>query len=307
MMKVRIISVSALLILLLPASVFALQMPNSSETFAESLGLTAKSFLVIDNLSGNTLLAKKPQLSWPPASLTKLVTALVVLDTKPKLTASITMKKSDEVGGARIATKAGIKYRFKDLLYASLTASANNATNAIARSANLATEDFVARMNEKARSLGAQNSVFYEPTGINEKNTTTALDFARIVKAAFENPLIAAAATIQNYSFRSVNNSNFFHKIKNTNQLLKDTAFIADFSFQGGKTGYLEESQHNFAALIKDKLGNELIIVVLGSQDSTSQFRETKELAALAGFARMFTNVPQMILGSSTPSSNLKN
>lgn len=273
---------------LLPVSAAALQMPGygGGESSNMDLGYTAKAYVVMDAISGQVLVQKNAETIWPPASLTKLVTAMVVLDTKPKLTKTVAMTKADEVGGARLATAAGVKYTLKDLIYASLIASTNNGANAIARSTGLSREKFVDKMNEKAKSLGATQTVFVDPSGISEKNQTTAADYAKIVQAAYQYPVIADAAARENYSFVSTNNHRYRHSLKNTNKLLGDDMF----SFLG-KTGYLDESQYNFASLVKDALGDQLAVVVLGSKNHATQFYETKELAALGRLILSFKTV----------------
>jgi serine-type D-Ala-D-Ala endopeptidase (penicillin-binding protein 7) len=281
----------------LPAQSLALEMPGSAKDMAQYEEFTAKSYIVLDAKTGEQLLAKDTEQLWVPASLTKLVTALVVLDAKPNLKKSIAMAKDDEVGGARIATRAGVKYTVSDLLHASLIASANNATNALSRSIGLSKEDFVARMNAKAKELGAASTVFYEPTGIDPRNMTTASDYARITKAAFSNPSISKIAKLQKYSFRSTNNRKYSHSIKSTNKLLGD----AELGSVVGKTGYLDESRYNFVAEVNDRLGNDFIVVVLGSSNSAAQFQETKKLTLMGTLAKAFFSPNNgTVLGSVT-------
>lgn len=260
-------------------------------------GLTAQSYLVIDKQSGAVLLQKESLKSWAPASLAKLVTAMVVLDYNPKLSKNIAMAKSDEVGGARIYTKSGVSYRAKDLFYAMLVASANNAANALSRSTGLSKDQFVEKMNQKARELGAVNTVFVDASGISEKSYTTAEDFAKIAKAAFESSQVVAAAQMSEYVFRSVSNRRYSHKLKNTNKLLAD----GNLEVIAGKTGYLNESRYNFAALVKDQFGQENIVVLFGAENHEAQFRETKQLAFLAGLAKsVFGGLGGMVLGENT-------
>jgi len=279
---------------LLPLSAGALQMPGIGSASTEmELGYTAQAYVVIDVSNGQILVQKNAETIWPPASLTKLVTAMVVLDLKPKLSKTVAMTKADEVGGARLATKAGVKYTLKDLLYASIVASTNNGINAAARSTGLSRAKFVGRMNQKAKELGATKTVFYEPSGINEKNQTTADDYAKIAQAAYKYPLIADAASRQTYSLKATNNSRYSHNLKNTNKLLGDSGY----SFLG-KTGYLDESKYNFASLVEDLSGNKLAVVVLGSQNSTTQFREAKELAALGSLIKGFKTISSAVLGT---------
>lgn len=255
----------------------------------------AQAYIVVDDYSGQILLSKNPNMPWPPASLTKLVTALVLLDSNTSFDKTIAMEAQDEVGGARLATKAGVKYTVKDLLHASLIASDNNATHALSRAAGFSSEQFVALMNLKAKSLGALNSHFVEPTGIDPNNYTTAGDFAKIVTAAFSADYLTQIAKKPAYTFASVNNSRYKHNIKTTNKLLND----GDLSVIGGKTGYLEESLYNFATVAKDHLGNKYTIVVLGAPNPSEQFGQTKELAMKAMAIKVFGQSPQ-VLGTST-------
>jgi D-alanyl-D-alanine carboxypeptidase (penicillin-binding protein 5/6) len=287
-------------VIILPQVTMALEMPginssNSTPT-TDAYNLTARAYLVLDKSTGQILVSKNADTLWVPASLTKLVTALVVMDTKPNLLKTVTMKAEDEVGGVRIATKAGITYRVQDLLYATLVASANNATNALSRSTGLSHVEFVDRMNKKARDLGAIHTTFLEPTGISERNITTAEDFAKISKAAFENSQMRRVLATQNYNFGAVNSKKYYHRIKSTNKLLADT----DMTRVGGKTGFLYESLYNFTAEVSDKFGNNMFVVLLGSQNSTTQFRETKELVALGGLAKVFKTVTSAVLGQAT-------
>lgn len=300
MKRIILLLILIIFVFAFPGFSQALQMPNNIDDLAGNYDFSARSYLVLDKATGKILVSKEPELLWTPASLTKLVAVMALLDTNPKLSKIITMKKSDEVGGARLSTKAGITYSLKDLLYATLIASANNAANALVRGSGLSQSKFVEKMNQKAKDLGAKNTIFFEPSGISEKNKTTATDFAKIAKAAFENPLIASIAANPNYSFRAINNKRYVHNLKNTNKLLGDDAFGAIY----GKTGYLEESMHNFAAKATDRDNNELLVVLFGSNTTASQFKETKNLFELGGLAKLFNNFKIAALGSNLLKGN---
>ncbi len=281
--------------LVVPGVVFAAPVPKNSYAFNYD-EMTAQAYMVVDKASGQVLLEKNADMPWTPASLTKLVTAMVVLDLNPKLSGAITMAKADEVGGARIATKAGVKYPVKGLLYASLVASANNATNALARSTGLSKEEFVKRMNEKAMSVGAIHSTFVEPTGIDPANSITARDYSHIAQAAFGYGVITDADNRVTYTLQSTGSGKkYTHKLKTTNRLLADGSFL----ISGAKTGYLEESRYNFAAELKDVDGKNIIVVLLGSVNSTAQFFETKKLAIWTWTNFAWTQTPQ-VAGVST-------
>lgn len=298
MKKIVISIILSFVIILSPSTSFALEMP-SAQNLADEIGFTAKAYLAIDKSDGKVLISKNTDLPWTAASLTKLVTVMVFLETKPNLKKAFAMQKKDELGGARLATAAGVAYKLDDLLHSSLIASTNNTTHALVRSTGLSDDAFVKRMNEKAKELGAENSTFYEVSGMDPRNTVTATDYAKIAAAAFANPVISKIAGTQNYTFRSTNYTRYVHTIKNTDKLLSDTEFLV----LGGKTGYLEESLYNFATQLRDRFGNNLVIVLLGSKNSTTQFKETKELANLAGLAKSFGGTPAMVLGTSTQNS----
>jgi len=293
-----------------PGAVFALEMPQSGNQLAEMSGVNAQAYVVRDAATGEVLISSNPDLAWTPASLTKLITALVVLDSQVKLTKVITMTADDQTagdctsGGACIKSKAGVQFTVDALFHAALLPSANNAANALARSTGLSTSDFAQKMNEKAVTLGATNTHFNEPTGLDPANKTTAGDYAKIIAAAYSNSYLRGIAALQNYYLRSSNNSKYNQTIKNTDKLLADQ----DITMIGAKTGYLNESKYNFAALLKNADGQQLSVVVLGEQHLYSAFAETKLLAGLAEEAKALAmwNQPS-VLGTTTQLSLTNN
>ncbi len=284
-----------------PTAALALEMPagySASEKQAtgepDEIGITAYSYLVMDEVTGQVLLEKNAKELWAPASLTKLVTAMVLLDLQPDLEKAVVMRKEYEVGGVRFKSASNIAFRFIDLLHASLIASANNATQALAKSTGWTTEKFAGRMDLKAMALGAQNTYFVEPTGLSERNVTTAEDYAKIVKAAFEYPLMKEIVSKKEFSFGALNSTRYWQKVVNTNNILNDE----NFNSLIGKTGYIEVSKYNFATEVKDKFGNDLTVVVLGSKDSKTRFSEARKLAMMGGLAKVFPGTP-LVLGAS--------
>ncbi|MBL8030589.1 MAG: D-alanyl-D-alanine carboxypeptidase [Candidatus Doudnabacteria bacterium] len=297
--KIGIIFSCFILLAFSSQSVFALNMeeimPKSGTVNAVK---ESEAYIVIDKKTNEVMLSKNENLLWTPASLTKLMTAMVFLDSKTMLSKKVAMKKEDEVGGSRLYTKTGVQYKASDLFHASLIASNNNATNALARSTGYSREKFVGLMNKKAAELGAGQTKFFEPTGIDPKNLTTASDFAKIINAAFADPYIGQVVKKNAYSFTAVNSKTYKHNLVTTNKLLGDGQVGA----LGGKTGYLEESKYNFATITKDGFGNEYIIVVLGAENSAAQFGQVKKLAYDAMAKRIFGF--SAVLGTSTSVSN---
>ncbi len=283
----------------------ALVMPQNGNDLAGMYGINAQAYIVQDAKTGQVLIAKNADLNWTPASLTKLVTALVVLDTKPKLSKTVVMSQEDQIlgacggGGACIKAKPGVRFTVDGLLHAALMPSANNAASALARSTGLSMADFVSRMNRKAQSLGATHSHFNEPTGMDPNNAITAGDYAKIVTAAFSNNYLRKIAGLTQFSLRSANNYRYNQTIKNTDKLVADP----DIQMLGAKTGYLDEARYNFASLLKYRGGQELAVVVLGEQHLSSAFAETKLLASLAKEAGSLALISQTpaVLGAGTP------
>lgn len=293
-----------------PSAVFALDMPTTGTQLAEMNGINAQSYVVADVKTGNILIGKNQDMPWTPASLTKLVTAMVVLDSKVKLSKVVTMTTQDQIsgectsGGACIKSKAGVKFTVDALFHAALLPSANNAANALARSTGLSSAAFAQKMNNKAASLGATSTHFYEPTGLEPANKTTAADYAKIIAVAYSSSYLRSVAGLQKYYLRSYNNSRYNQTIKNTDKLLADQ----DITMIGAKTGYLNESKYNFAALLKSKEGQRLSVVVLGEEHLYSAFAETKTLAGLAKDAQAIALwTPQFVLGTSTSALLLHN
>lgn len=284
----RLIYILIFLFVIAPGSALALQMPQTGSELAVMSGINAQAYVVMDAKTGEVLIDKNADTPWVPASLTKLVTALVVLDTKPKLSKIVAMTKQDQVvggcsaGGACIRSAAGVKFTVDGLFHAMLMPSANNAAAALARSTGLSAADFAAKMNAKAKALGATSTRFNEPTGMDPANTITASDYSKIITSAFSNKYLQGIASSTSYALKASNNSKYNQTIKNTNKLLGN----GEVQILGAKTGYLEESQYNFASLLKYNGGTELAVVVLGEQRLASAFAETAQLAGLAELAR---------------------
>ncbi len=220
--------------------------------------LTAQSAIVLDKTSGKIIFEKNIDEVRPLASLTKLMTTLVFLDKKVDLNQMITMKKEDFVGGATLWVKVGDKVKLKDLFYAMLVGSCNNATMAVARSTGMTMDEFVQEMNNKAWSMGLKNTRFVEPTGLSEKNVSTAKEMAMIAQTVFKNPQVREASTTQWYKV-VVGKSAYW--VKNTSLKL----FQRDIVIAGSKTGWTDEAGYNLVTQAGNK-NHDVIALVLGAK-----------------------------------------
>ena len=233
--------------------------------------LTAKSAIVIDNDSGSIVFEKNTDEVRPVASLTKLMTVLVFFDHNPGWNEIITMKKSDYVGGGMLWVKEGTKISVKDLFYATLVGSRNNTAEALARSTGLTRPEFIKEMNKKTETMGLTKTHFVDPTGLDEKNVSTAYEMAEIAKAAFANKEVLKATTAKLYKVKPLN-SKFTYLVKNTSQKVLDR----DLFVTGSKTGWTDEAGYNLVTQAKSE-GKEMIALVMGAK-VTRNYEEVYEL-----------------------------
>lgn len=238
------------------------------------------SAIVLDSASGKVLYSYQAEKKWPPASITKLMSALVTLDHHQAWDKLVAVSAQDEVGGARLNVKPGTKVKVRDLFYSSLVGSANNTTMTLARLSGLGMTGFVKQMNQKAKELKMTDTVFTEPTGIMETNLTTASDLAKLAEAAFSQYTIRRAASTMSYRFYEQPKW-LLHTLTNTNHLLTRDP---DIYVIGGKTGYIDEAMYNLAVKVKlmKKTVPVLTIVVMGAPTKEASFASTKALALWA-------------------------
>jgi len=235
-----------------------------------SLGMkiTAGSAAVLD-VNSNTILWRKNSIAVRPiASITKLMTALVFFDHQPSLDSIMTIEETDFREGNRSFFPAGSVVRVKDLLYASLVSSNNTATAILARSTKLSSEEFVRAMNDKAKVLGLQQTVFADVTGLDPKNVSTAEDILRLATVAFANPTIREATVRSEYTLSEGS------VLKNTDQLLGSYLNIG-----AGKTGSLDEAGYCLVSEVIAKDGQAIIVAVLGSATTADRFQDLKAVA----------------------------
>ncbi len=246
---------------------------------AES-SFTASSILVLDAKSGAVLYEKSPNLVWPTASITKLMTSVIFMEQKPNMAEVVALTDADEVGGGRLRVETGTTLTKKDLLYCALVGSANNTATAMMNNSGLTPKAFIKEMNIRAKTLGMNKTTYVDASGIEVGNTTTATDIATLAKYAFANPTIQRAAQTASYRFSTIKPV-IDKTIKNTNALLLDPN--NDLWILDGKTGYLEEARNNLVVRVQTmQKTHELIVVVLGASTKQTSFSETERLTKWA-------------------------
>lgn len=237
------------------------------------LDIDAKSVisLEVDNGQDKILLEKNKEKQLPIASLTKLMTAAVVLDkyelNKRVFISNNAMSQIGDQGNLKIGEVLSVK----NLLYIMLIESSNRAAYALAEV--MGYDKFVSEMNKKAQSIGMLNTYFADSTGLNPKSYSTVLDLAKLSKHLFENYHLFGEIINTDKFNLYLENGNFHHELMNTNQLLGEETIV------GGKTGFTEQARGCFMVIEKNPNDQSYIInVILGSED------RLKEMKKLVGF-----------------------
>lgn len=247
---------------------------------SDSLGIltAAQSAYVVDERTWSVLFDKASDRVQPMASITKLMTALVVLDQGLDPARVVTILKSDYRAGGIIHTFSGEELTMQDVWMLALIPSDNVAAAALARSTGLSEADFVLAMNTKAAALGMRQTAFAEPTGISEANVSTAHDIALLVQAAMKHVKISDAVRRPVYSFSPLNKE-VIRTAKTTNQLLNSFVNREPYTIMGGKTGYTNEAGYCLAVMV-DGPGatDDVIVVLLGAPSNDNRFQEVKGL-----------------------------
>jgi D-alanyl-D-alanine endopeptidase (penicillin-binding protein 7) len=232
---------------------------------ADVLELKSGVALVLDQDTNEVLFSKNPGAVLPIASLTKLMTAMIVTGAHQPLDETITITDDDidTEKGSRSRLRVGTQLRREEMLHLALMSSENRAAHALGRNFPGGLQAFVAAMNQKARALGMNDTHYVEPTGLSSQNQSSARDLATLVKAAHEVPLIRELSTSPEYMVEVGNRAVQF---RNTNGLVKSPEW--DIGLQ--KTGYISEAGR--CLVMQAKLaGRHLIMVFLDSAGKYSR------------------------------------
>lgn len=253
----------------------SVRMPIRRDASSSDPLVNASSSVVLDGINELVLFAKNENTVWPIASITKLVTAMVFLDHNPGWDKVYEMKPSDRREGGKIYLFNGDQVKVKDLFYFSLVASGNSETVALANSTGLTTEEFVAKMNEKMRDLGLNQSSFADVVGLSDQNVSTAQEVALIAKTALAQKEIKEATLTDGYRTKTLAGKEV--AAQSTDRLLDDE-MDNGISLLGGKTGHIIKAGYCFVGMFANSSRNPVISVVLGSPSDASRFHESYKL-----------------------------
>lgn len=236
-------------------------------SFFSEESLTARSAFLLDLTTGQVLYQREPDLPLPPASTTKIVTAIVALEShrRGKDLLSVT-KTATRVPSSKLYLRPGQTMSVEDLLYGLLLSSANDASLVLAEGIAGSVERFAEMMTDKARDIGAANSHFTNPHGLTApEHYSTARDMALLFNYAMKNPTFREIVRTKTSSVSSISAGKVRKvrhiQVRNHNRLL--------WSFEGaigGKTGYTHAAQKCFVGAVS-RNGVTLIVSMLGSRD----------------------------------------
>jgi D-alanyl-D-alanine endopeptidase (penicillin-binding protein 7) len=216
--------------------------------------------LIYDQQTQRPLYTKNSDTLTSIASITKLMTAMVVLDAQQPLDEEISIDVADidTLKGTRSRLRIGMKLTRSELLKLALMASENRASAALARTYPGGYNAAISAMNDKARELGMQNTRFLDPAGLNSNNVSTAYDLVKMVAAARDYPLIHQYTTAASHSVDGWRGREM--RFVNTNPLVKNASWDIGVS----KTGYISEAGR---CLVMEATINQrpVIIVLLDS------------------------------------------
>lgn len=249
--------------------------PEPVRRAGSEFSISARGAVVLDATSGHVLFSKNPDGQVPIASISKLMTAIVVAEMTPDWDRVITMIKDDEaIPGGATKVYRGEDITLKDLWHVSLVRSDNNATLALVRSTGLSREDFVKRMNDTAWRMGLRKTHFVEPTGLSAENVSTPNEVVYLLQQALSKDVIKKAISTPVYTYQTVQGQT--RTIESTNELLSDS----EIALLGGKTGYTEAAGNCLVSAIQNEDGHLVYTAVLGSTSENNRFEDTKKLAS---------------------------
>ena len=239
---------------------------------SRNLVLRSASALVEDQMTGECLVQKQAGTIMPIASITKIMTAMVVLDANMNLQESITIvpEDVDTLRHSHSRLPVNTSLTRGDALLLALMASENRAAHALGATYPGGLDAFVAAMNAKARSLGLIETHFKDPTGISSGNVSSARDLARMVDAAYHYSIIRKYTTCKETTIRLGRRTLQFH---NTNRLLRNPRWQIGLS----KTGFIDEAGR--CLVMQLQVANRpLLIVLLDAQGKLTRYGDANRI-----------------------------
>ena len=261
-------------------AIFTYNEENPAPSVTAPEDLESEAALLMDAETGQVLFDQNMNQKMYPASTTKILTAILVVEnTSPDeiLTVSKKALEIDEPDSSNIALVPGERLRVADALYALMLPSANDAANVLAEYVSGSQEAFVELMNEKAREIGALNTHFANPSGLHDDDHySTAYDIALITRYAMENEEFAKYFGAAHYTMSPTNSQPQERYFTNYQWMLVNTTVFYNDTVLGGKIGYTDEARHTMST-VAAKDGRTLVCVVMHAS-KYEKFYDTEKL-----------------------------
>lgn len=253
-----------------PAALLVASAPRAARLAA----LKSSAVLILDPQTRKVLYQKNADAVMPIASLTKLMTAMVVLEAQQSMTEQLTIADIDvdrlKYSSSRL--RVGTRLPRASMLHLALMSSENRAASALGRHYPGGTRAFVAAMNAKAQALGMRSTRYVEPTGLSSANVSTPEDLARLVIAAERHPLIRRYSTDREFTIRQGTQPTVYH---NSNRLTASRSW----QIRMQKTGYISEAGRCMVLHASVK-GRPTVMVFLDSQGTLSRAADANRVRA---------------------------
>jgi D-alanyl-D-alanine endopeptidase (penicillin-binding protein 7) len=255
---------------------------------AASISAVRSNVVLVQDLSSNTaLFSRNDEAARPIASITKLMTAIVIVDANQSMSDVIEVTNSDvdTVKHSRSRLPVGTKLSRGDMMHLALMSSENRAANALGRHYPGGMPAFVAAMNSKAKQLGMTQSRFVEPTGLSSENISSPRDLVKLLQASASRPAIRQYTTDEQHEVRSSGHATLF---RNTNMLVMNPTWDIKVS----KTGYINEAGQCLVMLARIN-NRDMAIILLNADGKGTRVgdavkikqwvQQTQEIAGLDG------------------------
>lgn len=269
------------LISILVALMLVFNFTNVQAEDETSINLDAASAILIDATSGTVLYSKNADKKMYPASITKILTGFLVLKNNINFDDLCTVSKDaiDTIDrtSSHIALDYNEEVKVKDLMYAMLLQSANDASNVLAEKVAKDNAIFVEMMNKAVQEMGLTNTHFTNPHGLqDEDHYTTASDMATIMRYAIQDDKFKEIISTVSYTAEATNKQSEQRVFANGNKMIKKGEYFYEYA-TGGKTGWTEYSGYTFVGTAK-KDGTELICVLLSNSDEKYRYSDALKL-----------------------------
>ncbi len=244
---------------------------NSQDSFAGVF--KSRAALTVDASTGEILFSKNSNWRLPPASTTKLMTAIVAIENEELSKVVTISRKASRAAPSKVGFKGGDQITIEGLLYAALLGSANDAAVALAEAVSGSEQEFVSLMNQKAILIGAENTKFVNATGLpGNGQYTTALDLSKILNYALGIPKLREIIGTPEAKITTEKGKVF--NLRSTDRLL-----WSDQKIIGGKTGYTRKAGHCFVCAAQGETKT-ILVAILGSPSRKSLWTETEKLVS---------------------------